>query len=182
MQVEWINCLTGIRGKIELFPAELLAGDGRACVVLRIGENGYVRVCPDFRAEEVRLDGRLMLGSEPLEPGVPVVLQMKKSLLALCVPAEGSEAWAAHYRFPLWTIFEPETLEAVATVRNAAEIPAALERNGLAPSDCLAAPYGLPLCVPLAQIFELICGNDEASADDVPDVPDAPDVPDERGA
>lgn len=171
MRVEMTDCLTGTPGEIVKFPADLRCADGSAGVQLRLAAGGNgVCVSADFRASGVRLGGKTLLGAEMLAPGVPVILQLKDRVIALCVPAAGegetSRHWAAHYRFPLWTLFEPETFEAIATVRSPAEIPAALERDRLEPEDCLAAPYGLSVSVPLAQIFTLLCGNgrgDEAA-------------------
>lgn len=165
MRVETIDCLAGTRGEITDFPSQLRCGDGAAGAHLRLAADGNgVCVSADFRANGVRFAGKTLLGSERLAVGVPAILQLKDRVIALCVPAadegENSVHWSAHYRFPLWTLFEPETFEAIATVRSPAEIPAALQRDRLEPQDCLAAPYGVPVSVPLAQIFEILCGNE----------------------
>lgn len=164
MRVETIDCLTGTRGEIANFPAELRCADGSAGAHLRLAPDGNgVCVSADFRASGVRFAGKTLLGAETLAAGVPAILQLKDRVIALCVPAAGegenSAHWSAHYRFPLWTLFEPETFEAIAAVRSPDEIPAALQRERLEPRDCLAAPYGVPVSVPLAQIFEILCGN-----------------------
>ena len=158
LRVEWINCLSGVRGSVGTFPAEM-SGFG---VSFRIGASGGAEIVPDFRADAVFLNEELLLGAAPLEAGVPVFLRTRARLLACCVPRGNDDDWAALYRFPLWTLFEPETFEAIETVRAPAEIPAALKRNGVSAEDCLASPYGLPACVPLASVYGMLCGNPSA--------------------
>lgn len=155
-RVEWINCLTGVRGAIGVFPADMRAEDGAPGVSFRRSEAGLLYVCPDFRGKSVRIDGRVALTPAELEPDVPVALQMGRRLLALCAVVGGDgENWAAHYRPRLWTLFEAETLEALETVRAPEELSVALARSGLPAEECCASPYGLPVVFPLPQVLEI---------------------------
>lgn len=156
MLVEWIHCLSGKRGKITVFPAAVSADGNNPGVTLRLAENG-VKICPDFRAKDISFNGKKVLSSALLEPGVPAFLRMGKSLLvASCAKNATDETdWAAHYRFPLWTLFEPETLDGITCVRSPAEIPDALARHGLAAENCLVAPYGITATIPLAAVADL---------------------------
>lgn len=135
-----------------------MLADGTAPgISFRLSGRYGLKVTPDFRAKDIRLDGKVLLGARELELNVPVILRMGKTLLALCaVNDESGCDWARDYRFPLWTLFDPETLDAVETVRVPAEISGALARNALDAEDCLASPYGLPVCVPLSQIEDLL--------------------------
>ena len=160
-RVEWINCLSGVRGAIEIFPAEMAAADGSPGVVFRLGRGG-IELVPDFRSREIFLDGKLMLGAAQLEVDVPVMLRMGQRLLALCSVRSRESDWSANYRFPLWTLFETETFEAAETVRVPADIPAALKRNALAPEKCLVAPFGLNVAVPFPSVADLFRGNASA--------------------
>lgn len=155
MQLEWIHCLSGRHGSISAFPAEMLAEKGAPGVAFRRSGAG-IKISPDFRAKNISVDGKPTLASVYLEPGVPAFLRMGKILLALCVTDGENNTWAAHYRFPLWTLFEPETFEPIATVRTPAEIARTLKNKKLRPEDCLAAPYGLTMTIPLPQIFDLL--------------------------
>ena len=157
MRVEWINCLTGFRGSVETFPAEFPGIGGAPGIVLRF-DGVSVKIFPDFRAGEIRFAGKVATEPFALAFGEPGILQMSGRILAFCAISGNcaGEDWANDYRFPLWTIFEPETFEPIETVRAPAEIPAALKRAGLAPSDCLAAPYGLPAAIPLPQVFDAL--------------------------
>lgn len=157
MHAEWINCLTGVRGRIDVFPAEMLADDGTPGVTFLRSRDGSLEIRPDFRAAETRLDGNVMLEPASLETGVPAALQLGRRLIALCAAEDGAdEDWAEHYRFPLWTLFETETLEAIETVRVPAELPDAFRRSGLPEKDCGASPYGLPVVFPLAQAMKIL--------------------------
>lgn len=152
---QWINCLSGVRGKISVFPAEMPANDNAPGISLRVSsEDGNVRVCPDFRAEKIFLDGELLLSPAILANDLPAILRMGKTLLAFCVSA--SDEWAEEYRFPLWTLFEPETFEPIETVRAPADVPAALARNRLREEECLVSPYGLPVAVGLEHVADLL--------------------------
>lgn len=156
MRIEWINCLTGVCGTVSVFPAEMLSEGNTPGVSFRSTSAGDVSICPDFRAREIFIDGEIALAPKMLEAGVPVTLQMGRRLLVLCaVSAAGGDGWAQNYRFPLWTLFETETLEALETVRVPAELPAALKRSRMPEAECGASPYGLPVVFPLAQVLPL---------------------------
>ncbi len=163
-RAEWINCLTGIRGAIDVFPAEMAAPDGSPGVAFRFGADGGIEIVPDFRSREIFLGEKLMLGSERLEEEVPVILRMGRRLLALCVVRSRASGWAERYRFPLWTLFEAETFEAVETVRSPSDVPAAMKRNGLAPEECLVSPYGLTVAVAFPRVADLFLGNADDGA------------------
>ncbi|MBQ8723215.1 MAG: hypothetical protein IJY80_02885 [Opitutales bacterium] len=97
MLVEWIHCLSGKRGKITVFPAAVSADGNNPGVTLRLAENG-VKICPDFRAKDISFNGKKVLSSALLEPGVPAFLRMGKSLLVACAKNATDETdWAAHY-------------------------------------------------------------------------------------
>lgn len=155
MIVEWIHCLNGIRGSIAAFPAEMCADGNRPGATFRLAENG-VRIYPDFRAKDIFFNGKKVFSSALLETGVPAFLRLGKTLIVACAKSSASrEDWAEHYRFPLWTLFEPETFEAIECVRAPSEIRAALERHRLNPGDCLVAPYGITATIPLSGIWDL---------------------------
>lgn len=155
MLVEWIHCLSGKRGKITVFPAAVFADGNNPGVTLRLAENG-IRICPDFRAKDISFNGKKVLSFALLEPDVPAFLRMGKSLLVACAKnATDGIDWAAHYRFPLWTLFEPETLDGITCVRSPAEIPDALARYDLAAENCLVAPYGITATIPLTSVADL---------------------------
>lgn len=155
MLVEWIHCLNGKRGKITAFPAEMLTDGNRPGVAFRLTGNG-IKIYPDFRAENVAFNGKKVLSSAVLEPGVPAFLRMGKTLLVVCAKAASDKTdWSAHYRFPLWTLFEPETLDGITCVRSPSEIPAALKRYDLSPETCLVSPYGITATIPLDSVFDL---------------------------
>lgn len=169
MRVEWINCLTGFRGSVETFPAELLAANGEGGAVFRF-DGTSVKICPDFRTAGIHFCGKIVTTPVALEVDLPVILQMRGRIIVLCAcdgQKDGVEDWASEYRFPLWTLFEPETFEPIETVRTPKEIPAALKRAGLDADECLASPYGLPVAVPLAQIFDTLLAD--GNADNAPD-------------
>jgi len=163
VRIEWINCLTGFRGSVETFPAELLAADGEPGATFRF-DGATVKICPDFRASEIYFCGKIVTTPVALEAGLPVILQMRGRVISLCACDErGNGAdWANEYRFPLWTLFEPETFEPIETVRSPEDIPAALKRSGLAAHECLISPYGLPVAVPLSQVFEMLLADGNA--------------------
>lgn len=159
-RVEWINCLSGVRGAIEFFPAEMAASDGSPGVVFRYGrDRAGIEIASDFRSREIFLGEKLMLGATQLEDDVPVLLRMGRRLLALCCVRSRESEWAKLYRFPLWTLFEAETFEAAETVRVPADVPAAMKRNALAPEKCLVSPFGLNVAVPFPTVADLFCGN-----------------------
>lgn len=157
MELEWINCLTGICGKITVFPAEMVAGETDPGVSFRVADSRGVTVIPDFRAKEITLNGKILLGSALLTAGEPAVLRMGKTLLALCtIGAEEDRGWRKAYKFPLWTIFDSETFDALETVRVPADIPDALSRNNADVEECLVSPYGLPVCIPFLKVRDLL--------------------------
>lgn len=156
MRIEWINCLSGYTGCISAFPSDMLADDDAPGVSFRESSTGEISVCPDFRAREIFIDGKIALEPKLLESGVPAALQLGRRLIALCaVSAAGGEGWARDHRFPLWTLFETETLEALETVRVPADLPAALERSRMPEAECAASPYGLPVLFPMPQLRKI---------------------------
>lgn len=155
MRVEWIHCFSGKRGSVSAFPAEMLSDGNQPGITFRLCDNG-VKIHPDFRAKEIFFNGKKVLASALLESGVPAFLRMGKTLLAVCaVCSTDNTDWTEHYRFPIWTLFEPETLNALETVRAPADILPVLKRLDLAPKDCLVAPYGLTMTIPLSDILDL---------------------------
>ena len=154
MRVEWIHCLRGRRGVISAFPAEMLAEKGAPGVTFRLSENG-VKIYPDFRARNVSVNGKTVLSSALLEPDVPAFLRMGKNLLVVCATNKPDSLWVKYYRFPLWTIFEADSFDAVATVRSPQEIPEIVKRERLSQNECLVAPYGLTATIPFACISDI---------------------------
>ena len=155
MRVEWIHCFSGKRGGVSAFPAEMLSDGNHPGITFRLCENG-VKIRPDFRAKEIFFNGKKVLASALLEPGVPAFLRMGKTLLVVCaVGSTGNSDWTAHYRFPIWTLFEPETFSALETVRAPEDILPAVKRLDLDPKDCLVAPYGLTVTISLSDILDL---------------------------
>lgn len=154
LHLEWIHCLNGRRGVISIFPAEMVAEKGTPGLTFRLSGTG-VKISPDFRAKNISVNGKTVLSSARLEPDVPAFLRMGKTLLAVCVTEKQNGDWANYYRFPLWTIFDPETLEPLGTVRSPREIPDLLKNERRTPENCLASPYGLTLTIPLDRILDL---------------------------
>lgn len=153
MKLQWINCLSGVRGEIEHFPAEMLSEGDAYGIGFTPNEHGGISVVVDFRANDVVVGENCSPGVYPLEMNVPVIVRVGETLLAVCM-AE-SRDWSKAYRFPLWTIFDAESLEVVETVREPSEVDAAVERSGIEEEECFVSPYGLPLTVPLSLVADL---------------------------